>query len=57
LPRSSSTPTGSPPARRRSTKIVDGLVDDSEGFLSSGAGAGDDEEDEGEETTDLGASA
>ena len=37
-------------------EIVDGLVDDSEGFLSSGAGAGDDEEDEGEETTDLGAS-
>jgi RNA polymerase primary sigma factor len=37
-------------------EIVDGLVDDSEGFLSSGAGAADDEEDEGEETTDLGAS-
>jgi RNA polymerase primary sigma factor len=37
-------------------EIVDGLVDDSEGFLSSGAGDADDEEDEGEETTDLGAS-
>jgi RNA polymerase primary sigma factor len=37
-------------------EVVDGLVDDSEGFLSSSAGAGDEEEEEGEETTDLGAS-
>jgi len=37
-------------------EVVDGLVDDSEGFLSSSAGAGEDEDDEGEETTDLGAS-
>ena len=38
-------------------EVVDGLVDDSEGFLTaSAAGGGEDEEDEGEETTDLGAS-
>ncbi len=37
-------------------EVVDGLVDDSEGFLSSSAGAGDEEDEEGEETTDLGAS-
>jgi RNA polymerase primary sigma factor len=36
-------------------EVVDGLVDDTEGFPTASA-AGDDEEDEGEETTDLGAS-
>jgi RNA polymerase primary sigma factor len=37
-------------------EVVDGMVDDSEGFPSASAAGGQDEEDEGEETTDLGAS-
>jgi RNA polymerase primary sigma factor len=38
-------------------EVVDGLVDPTaKDFLSSSAGAGEDEDEEGEETTDLGAS-
>ena len=37
-------------------EVVDGLVDDTEGFLTASTAGADDEEDEGEETTDLGAS-
>ncbi len=37
-------------------EVVDGLVDDTEGFLSTSAASSDDEDDESEETTDLGAS-
>jgi len=37
-------------------EVVDGLVDETEGFPAAGASGGDEEEDEGEETTDLGAS-
>jgi len=37
-------------------EVVDGLVDETEGFPTASASGGDDEEDEGEETTDLGAS-
>ena len=37
-------------------EVVDGLVDDTEGFPTSSAATADDEEDESEETTDLGAS-
>ncbi len=36
-------------------EVVDGIVDESEGFPAAASG-GDDEEDDGEETTDLGAS-
>jgi len=37
-------------------EVVDGLVDETEGFPSSSAAASEDEEDDAEETTDLGAS-
>jgi RNA polymerase primary sigma factor len=37
-------------------EVVDGLVDETEGFPAASASGGDEEEDEGEETTDLGAS-
>jgi RNA polymerase primary sigma factor len=37
-------------------EVVDGLVDDSEGFPTATSAGGEDEDDEGEETTDLGAS-
>jgi RNA polymerase primary sigma factor len=37
-------------------EVVDGLVDEAEGFPSAAASSGEDEDDEGEETTDLGAS-
>jgi RNA polymerase primary sigma factor len=37
-------------------EVVDGLVDDSEGFPAASTSSGEDEEDEGDETTDLGAS-
>ncbi len=36
-------------------EVVDGLVDEAEGFPSAAASSGEDEDDEGEETTDLGA--
>jgi RNA polymerase primary sigma factor len=37
-------------------EVVDGLVDEAEGFPAASTSGGDEEEDEGEETTDLGAS-